>query len=100
MSARKPPRELTRWSPNRNVGRRLKPQALQTIHESVGIVDAWDLALFCERRGVSYHAVADNDKIIYTVSRSNTAWHLRNGNPYADGLCLGTPVKGYSRAEW
>lgn len=92
------PRELTRWSGNTTANRR--GVGLAAIHESVGLTDAASLAAYCERTGTSYHAVADNGQMIYTVPRSLTAWHIRNGNPYADGLCLATPSKGYSRNEW
>lgn len=100
MPARAPAKQLTRLSGQRTAGRGRRGVGLIAIHESVGITNAWDLALFCERQGVSYNACADLDQIIYTVSRSDTAWHLRNGNPVADGLCLTTPVRGYSREEW
>ncbi|MGH7954747.1 MAG: N-acetylmuramoyl-L-alanine amidase [Gloeomargaritales cyanobacterium] len=99
MTALQPPKQLTRFSANKYIGRKASV-GLITLHESVGMTDAWQLALFCERQGVSYHAVADNDQMIYTVSRSDTAWHLRNGNAYADGLCLTTPTAGYTRDEW
>lgn len=81
-------------------GRKAGPQGLITLHESVGMLNAYDLACYCERSKVSYHAIADLEQIVYCVNRKDTAWHLRNGNPYADGLCLTSPVKGYTRAEW
>lgn len=99
MAAVKPPREIVRWSGQKRDGRPT-PITIVAIHESVGITDAWDLALFCERKGVSYHDLCDLTQIIHTVRFSDTAWHLRNGNPDAVGLCLTTPVNGYSRTEW
>lgn len=98
MSARRPPREVVRWTRRKRAGN--PGTTLVAIHESVGITNAWDLALFCERRGVSYHDLADLTQMIHTVPFSDTAWHLRNGNPRAVGLCLATPVAGYSRAAW
>lgn len=100
MTARKPPIEKVRWTKNMTPGRGRGPQALATLHESVGMLNAYDLAVYCERAKVSYHAIADRDQIVYCVDRKNTAWHLRNGNPYADGLCLTSPVRAYSRDEW
>lgn len=100
MPAHAPPRQITRLSSQFTHGRGRRGVGLVTIHESVGITNAWDLALFCERKGVSYHASADLVQIVYTVNRDNTAWHLRNGNPVGDGLCLATPVAGYSRDQW
>lgn len=96
----KPPfmRELTYWINNRDA--RNRAITLAAIHESVGSTDALSLAKFCGRAGVSYHAAADNEKIVYMVPRSADAWHLRNGNPRSDGLCLCTPVAGYSPDEW
>lgn len=91
-------RELTYWINNRDG--RDRRITLAAIHESVGATDALSLAKFCARAGVSYHAAADNEKIVYMVPRSWDAWHLRNGNPRSDGLCLCTPVRGYSPAEW
>lgn len=99
MPATKPAKELTRWTTKRNAGR---PGivTLVAIHESVGITNAYDLALFCERRGVSYHDLADLATMVHTVRFSDTAWHLRDGCARSVGLCLTTPVSGYSRAEW
>lgn len=99
MPARKPPREITRWSNQKNSGRS-RGVTLISLHESVGITNAWDLALFCERKGVSYHDMADLTQLVHAVQFSDTAWHLRNGNPSAVGLCLASPVTGYTRAEW
>jgi len=64
------------------------------------MLGAWDLACYCEQAGVSYHAITDGDEIVYTVPRSDRAWHLRNGNPWATGLCLTSPSRPYSRDEW
>lgn len=98
MAARMPTREIVRWTSRMNAG---NPQTtLVAIHESVGITNAWDLALFCERRGVSYHDLADLTQLIHTVRFTDTAWHLRDANPRAVGLCLTTPTRGYSREEW
>lgn len=93
----KPP-EVEHWIGNSNA--RTVQVDLVALHESVGITDALDLAIFCGSHGVSYHAAADNDKIVYMVPYDRTAWHLRNGNPRSDGLCLTTPAKGYTRDEW
>jgi len=73
---------------------------LLAIHESVGITNSWELALFCERKGVSYHDIIDDQTLGHTVRFSNTAWHLRDGCSRSVGLCIGTPAAGYSRQEW
>lgn len=73
---------------------------LVALHESVGVLDALDLAVYCGSHGVSYHAAADNDKIVYMTPYTRTAWHMRNGNQRSDGLCLTTPTRGYTRDEW
>lgn len=98
MPARKPPTELTRWTTQMSQGR--LPVTLIALHESVGVTNALDLALFCERQGVSYSDIADNAQMVHAVRFADTAWHIRNGNSRAVGLCLTTPVAGYSRAEW
>lgn len=98
MPARKPPQETIRWTGERG-GPNL-PTTVVAIHESVGITEAWDLALFCERRGVSYHDLVDLGQLIHTVPFEFIAWHLRKANPRAVGLCLTTPVQAYNRAQW
>lgn len=90
--------ERTLWVSNNSA--RTKTVTMAAVHESVGGTEAVGLAQFTQRAGVSYHAIADNDKLVYTVARSRMAWHIRNGNPRIDGLCLCTPVAGYSRAQW
>ncbi len=97
MPARKP-RTLVRWSSRSSND--LQFVGLLALHGSVGMLDAYDLALFCERRGVSYNAITDNDKLVFTVPRSKKAWHLRNGNPFANGLCVTTGVEQWSRRYW
>lgn len=99
MPARPPVKEITRWSTKRESGRDMAV-TLVAIHESVGITDAWDLALFCERRGVSYHDITDLSTMVHTVRFTDTAWHLRDGCDASVGLCLTTPTRGYSRDEW
>lgn len=99
MPATRPAKEITRWTTQRNSGRSCTV-TLVALHESVGITNAYDLALFCERKGVSYHDIADLDTMVHAVRFTDTAWHLRNGNPHSVGLCLTTPVRGYSRSEW
>lgn len=99
MPVRKPDREITRWTNQKNSGRS-RGVTLIAVHESVGITNAWDLALFCERRGVSYHDMVDLTQLVHAAQFSDTAWHLRNGNPSAVGLCLTSPVRAYSRGEW
>lgn len=98
MVAACPLPEQTHWVSNYQS--RTKSVKLAALHESVGGAEAISLAIFTQNAGVSYHAIADNDKLVYTVPRSKTAWHIRNGNSRADGLCLCSPTKGYSRAEW
>lgn len=98
MPARNPPREIVRWTGQR--GGANPPTTLVVIHESVGITNAWDLALFCERKGVSYHDLVDLGQLIHTVPFDRIAWHLRKANPRAVGLCLTTPVQAYTRNEW
>lgn len=98
MPARRPPREVVRWTTRR--GGANPPTTLVVLHESVGITNAWDLALFCERRGVSYHDIADLTQMVHTVPFDRIGWHLRKANPRAVGLCLTTPVRAYSRGEW
>jgi|SRR5919206_1414540 hypothetical protein len=98
MPARKPDREITRWTTQK--GGKQKEITLVAIHESVGITNAWDLVLFCERKGVSYHDVVDLTQIIHAVPFGETAWHIRGGNSRAVGLCLSTPTPGYGTGDW
>lgn len=99
MPARKPPKEITRWTNQKDSGRS-RGVTLIAVHESVGMTNAWDLILFCERHEVSYHDAVDLVQLVHTVQFSDTAWHLRNGNPSAVGLCLTSPVRAYTRVEW
>jgi hypothetical protein len=99
MPAHRPDRELTRWTTKYEAGRDA-PVTLLALHESVGVTNAYDLALFCERQGVSYHDITDLTTIVHTVRFTDTAWHLRDGCDASTGLCMTTPIKGYTRAEW
>jgi hypothetical protein len=58
------------------------------------------LAAFLRRIGTaSYHAGTDDQVIGYLVNRSNEAWHLRNGNPAADGFVF-CGFASWSTEEW
>lgn len=98
-----PSSQVTRWA-SAGFGGGFVRTNLVVLHESVGATDAIGLADYCERIGVSYNAIADladGGRIVYTVPRTERAFHTPQGvNYYANGLCLTTPVAGYSRTEW
>lgn len=74
---------------------------LVVLHTSEGARTVESLAAFLNRDGVnaSYHGAVDDARYEAYVDFSNTAWHLRNGNQEADGLCL-CAMAGWSGAEW
>lgn len=80
-------------------GRRTRVRVL-TLHTSEGARTVESLGGFLRSiSNASYHAATDDRKIAYYVNRKNEAWHLRNGNPVADGFCFCGFAK-WSRAEW
>lgn len=98
MSIDLPPPQRSNMNDNYYEGR--GEVTLACLHGSVGMTDAWALADYCRRAGVSYHAACDNTEIVYQVNRSDSAWHLRNGNREADGLCLTTALEEWSGHDW
>lgn len=93
-----PPPQRSRMNNNYYEGR--GEVTLACLHGSVGMTDAYNLAGYCARAGVSYHAACDNTELVYMVNRSDSAWHLRGGNLEADGLCLTTALGAWSGEDW
>jgi len=74
---------------------------LAVIHTSEGARTVESLAAHLNSPGVnaSYHGAVDDHRYESFVDYRYAAWHLRNGNQEADGLCL-CAFSGWSRGEW
>lgn len=93
------PRQAAMPVNNFRAGRRSRISLL-AIHTTEGARTMGALVAFQRRMGnSSYHAGSDDELIGYMVNRANEAWHLRNGNPMADGFVL-CGMAGWSEAEW
>lgn len=93
------PRQIALPVSNFRTGRRTRVRLL-ALHTTEGALTMASLAAFQRRMGnSSYHAGSDDDLIAYMVNRSNEAWHLRNGNPMADGFVMCAFAR-WSEQEW